>query len=74
VHRTTDIQIASEFLVIVEVSPEGDVSEIAITLHATSSLGFLGSALFAALKAQTRRDNPTTVNNLAELARCEPPP
>lgn len=71
VHRTTDIQMASEFLVIMEVEPRGDASQITITLRATSSLGFLGSALFAALEAQTRRDNQTTVNNLAELARRE---
>jgi uncharacterized protein YndB with AHSA1/START domain len=71
VHRTTDIQIASEFLVIMEVKPKGDASQITITLRASSSLGFLGGALFAALKAQTRRDNQTTVNNLAELARRE---
>jgi len=71
VHRTPDIQIASEFLVIMAVEPEGDASQITITLRATSSLGPVGATLFAALRGQTRRDNQTTVNNLAELARRE---
>ncbi len=71
VHRTTDIQMASEFLVIMEVEPKGDVSQLTITLRATSSPGPFGAVLFAGLKAQTRRDQ-ATVTNLAELARREP--
>jgi uncharacterized protein YndB with AHSA1/START domain len=71
VHRTTDIPIASEFLVIMEVAPAGDASRITITLRATSSFGPLGAMLFAVLKGQTRRDNERTVHALADLARRE---
>ncbi len=71
VHRTEDIPIASEFVVVMEVAPAGDASTVMITLRATSSLGPLGAGLFAVLKPQTRRDNERSVRNLAELASRE---
>jgi len=67
-HRTEDIPIATEFLVIMEVAPAGDASTVTITLRSTSSLGPLGAGLFALLKPQTRRDNERSVRSLAELA------
>lgn len=67
VHRTVDIPIASELLVIMEVTPAGAASRATITLRSTSSLGPLGAGLFRALKRQARRDNEHSVRNLAEL-------
>jgi uncharacterized protein YndB with AHSA1/START domain len=71
VHRSEDIPIASEFLVVIEVAPSGDGSEITIVLQARSSLGFLGSFACRLLKRQTPRNNERTVHNLAELAARE---
>jgi len=53
VHRTEDIPIASEFVVIMEVTPASGGSTVTITLRSTSSLGPSGASLFAVLKSQT---------------------
>lgn len=71
VHRTTDIPLAREFLVITEVEASGDGSKVTITLQGTSSHGLLGGALFAALRSQTRRDNARSLAGLAALATTE---
>jgi len=71
VHRSEDIPIAGEFLVIIEVAPSGDGSEITVVLQAKSSLGPLGACACRLLASRTRRDNERTVANLAELAARE---
>ncbi len=71
VHRTDDIPLASEFLVMIDLAPSGDGSEVTITLRAKSSLGALGASTLRVLKSQTRKDNERTVRNLAELAARE---
>jgi uncharacterized protein YndB with AHSA1/START domain len=68
VHRTTDIPLAREMRVITEIARLEKSSRVTVTLLARSSLGLLGGALFAALGAQTRRDNARSVQNLAALA------
>lgn len=70
VHRSEDIPFASEFLVIIEVAPSGDGSEVTLTLRATSSV--LGASILGVLKSRTRKDNERTVRNLAELAVRDP--
>ncbi len=71
VHRTEDIPLASEFLVIIEIAPSGDGNEVMFTLRAKPSLGVLGASILGVLKSQTRKDNERTVRNLAELAARE---
>ena len=68
VHRSEDIPLASEFLVIIEIAPSGDVSEVTFTLQAKPSLGVLGASILGLLKSQTGRDNERTVRNLAQFA------
>ena len=65
VHRTTDIPLAREVIVTMEVADAADGCELSITLAAASARGPLGAALFAVLAGQTRRDNERTVANLA---------
>lgn len=60
--------MASEFLVIIEIAPSGDVSEVTFTLQAKPSLGVLGASILGLLKSQTGRDNERTVRNLAQFA------
>ncbi len=71
VHRTEDVPFASEFLVIIEIAPSGDGSEVTFTLRAPPSRGVLGVSVLSALKSQTSKDNERTVRNLAELAARE---
>lgn len=68
VHRSEDIPFTSEFLVIIDVAPSGDGSEVSVTLRATPSLGTLGASFLRLLKSRTRRDNERTVQKLAQLA------
>jgi hypothetical protein len=68
IHRTTDIPLSSQMLVITEVAVLDETSRVTITLKASSSLGAFGGVLFAALRARTRRDNASSVQNLATLA------
>lgn len=71
VHRTENIPFSSEFLVIIELAPSGDGSQVTFTLQAKSSVGVLGASILSVLKSQTRKDNERTVRNLAELAARE---
>ena len=68
VHRSEDIPLASEFLVIIEISPSGEGSNVTFTLRAKPTLGVLGASILGALKSRTRKDNERTVRALAELA------
>jgi hypothetical protein len=74
VHRSEDIPMAAEFLVVMEVEPVGDAAKITHTLRAGSSLGPLGAATFALLERRTRRDNERSVQNFSELACRETSP
>jgi len=71
VHRTSDIQVAKEFLAIMEVAPSGSGSRFSLSLKAVPSLGPVGDLVFRALGPQTRRDNERSVANLVELAERE---
>jgi uncharacterized protein YndB with AHSA1/START domain len=72
VHRSEDVPFASEFLVITEVEPSGDGSEVTSTLRAQPSLGVLGASILRILmKSRTRKDNERTVRKLAELATAK---
>jgi uncharacterized protein YndB with AHSA1/START domain len=71
VHRTSDIPLVREMRVITEIAPLEQASRVTVTLRARSSLGVLGGAFFTALRAQTRRDNARSVQNLAALAARE---
>lgn len=73
VHRTEDIPFASEFLVIIDLTPSGDGSEVTVTLRPKPSLGLLGASVHRILKSQTRKDNERTVRRLAELATAKRP-
>lgn len=68
VHRSEDIPFASEFLVIIDLAPAGDGSEVRLTLRASPSLGALGTGVLGLLKGRTRKDNERSVRKLAELA------
>lgn len=54
VHRSEDIPLASEFLVIIDLVPSGDGSEMTLTLRAKSSA--LGASILRMLKSRTRKD------------------
>jgi carbon monoxide dehydrogenase subunit G len=71
VHRSRDIPLSSEFLVIMEISPEGSACRLTHTLRATSLYGPLGAAFFALLRGRTRRNNEQSVRNLSEIANRE---
>jgi carbon monoxide dehydrogenase subunit G len=71
VHRSPDIPLSDEFLVIMEITPQGSASRLTHTLRATSSYGPLGAAFFAVLRRRTRRNNEQSVKNLGEIARRE---
>ena len=73
VHRSEDIPFASEWLVITEIEPSGDGSEVTSTLRAQPALGVLGASILRLLKSQTRKDNERTVRKLAELATAKRP-
>jgi hypothetical protein len=66
VHRSEDIPLASEFLVIIDLAPSGDATEVAFMLRANSSA--LGAGVLRLLKSQRRKDNERTIRNIAELA------
>jgi hypothetical protein len=71
VHRSEDVPFASEFLVITEIAPSGDGSEVTYTLRAQPSLGVLGGSILKALESKTAKDNERSVRTLAELASRE---
>ena len=68
VHRSEDVPFAREFLVITDLVPSGDGSEVTVTLRAHPSLGALGASVLGPRKSQTSKDNQRSVRTLAELA------
>jgi hypothetical protein len=72
VHRSEDLPFASESLVIMEIAPSGDGSEVTSTLRLQPSLGVLGATILKALKSKTAKDNERSVRTLAELASRQP--
>ena len=71
VHSGTGLPLTSEFLVIFEVTPEGDSSGVTLTLRATPGMGAVGGAFAALMKGQIDRDNRRSVENLVALAKRE---
>jgi uncharacterized protein YndB with AHSA1/START domain len=71
VHRSENVPFASEMLVIIDLTPSGDGSEVTITLRQRPSLGAVGTSVLGLLKSQTRKDNERSVRTLAELAARE---
>jgi len=71
VHGTEDIQVASEFRVIMEVAPADGGSQVTLTLRGRSSLGPFGALVTRVLESQMRRDNERSVQNLVALAARE---
>ena len=71
VHRSEDVPFAGEWLVITEIAPSGDGSEVTSTLRAQPALGVLGASILRLLKSQTRKGNKRTVRTLAELATAK---
>ena len=71
VHSGTGLPLTSEFLVIFEVTPEGDSSGVTLTLRATPGMGPVGGAFAALMKGQIDRDNRRSVENLVALAKRE---
>ena len=68
VHRSEDVPFASEYLIIIDLAPSGDGSEVTLTLRVRPSLGALGASVLRLLKSQTRKDNERSVRGLATLA------
>jgi uncharacterized protein YndB with AHSA1/START domain len=62
VHRSEDVPFASETLVIIDLMPIGDGSEVTVTLRAT------GRSVLRLMKGQQRKGNERSVRNLAALA------
>ena len=71
VHRSEDSPFASEWLVITEIAPSGDGSEVTSTLRAQPALEVLGASILRLLKSQTRTDNERIVRKLAGLATAK---
>jgi uncharacterized protein YndB with AHSA1/START domain len=71
VHRSQDVPFARESLVILEVAPSGEGSQVTVTLRQHPSLGALGAGVLGLLKGQLARDNERSVQKLAELAALE---
>ena len=65
VHRSEDVPFASETLMILDLTPSGDGSEVTVTLRAS------GNRVLRVLKSQMRKDNERSVQKLAELAARE---
>jgi uncharacterized protein YndB with AHSA1/START domain len=70
-HETTDIPLSSKFVVVMEVTPEGDGSRMTITLRGEPALGPIGSVFATLMRGQVERDNRSTVEAFAELATRE---
>jgi uncharacterized protein YndB with AHSA1/START domain len=71
VHRSEDVPFASESLVILDVAPSGDGSQVRVTLRQQSKFGVLGSSVLGLLKSQMSKDNERSVRKLAEIAAQE---
>ena len=68
VDRSEDVPFASESLVMIDVAPSGDGSQVTVTLRQRPSLGALGSSVLGLLKSQQSKGNERSVRKLAELA------
>jgi hypothetical protein len=64
-----DLPLAKEFVVIMEVRPEGDASRFTVTLRGEPK-GPLGGLVGRMMRPGIVRDNRRTVEAFAELARA----
>jgi carbon monoxide dehydrogenase subunit G len=71
VHTTADIPLSSRFDVVMEVAPEGDASEVTLTLRGEPALGPIGAVFARLMEGQVERDNRRSVEAFAELATRE---
>jgi uncharacterized protein YndB with AHSA1/START domain len=71
VHRSQDVPFASESLVIIDLAPSGDGSQVTVTLRQRPSLGPLGTTVLGLLKSQMAKGNERSVQKLAQLAARE---
>ena len=71
VHTTGDIPLSSRFEVVMEVAPEGDASEVTLTLRGEPALGPIGAVFARLMQGQVERDNRRSVEAFAELATRE---
>lgn len=71
VHTTGDIPLSSRFDVVMEVAPEGDASEVTMTLRGEPALGPIGAVFARLMQGQVDRDNRRSVEAFAELAARE---
>jgi hypothetical protein len=71
VHTTGDIPLSSRFDVVMEVAPEGDASEVTMTLRGEPALGPIGAVFARFMQGQVDRDNRRSVEAFAELATRE---
>src|SRR4051812_3711093 len=71
VHTTGDIPLSSRFDVVMEVAPEGDASEVTMTLRGEPALGPIGAVFARLMQGQVERDNRRSVEAFAELATRE---
>jgi uncharacterized protein YndB with AHSA1/START domain len=71
VHRSEDVPFASESLVIIDLAPSGDGSQVTVTLRQRPSLGPLGISVLELLKSKNGKGNERSVRKLAELAARE---
>ncbi len=70
-HETGDIPLSSQFVVVMEVAPEGDGSRVTLTLRGEPAFGPIGSTFAALMRGQVERDNRHSVEAFAELATRE---
>ena len=71
VHTTADIPLSSRFDVVMEVAPEGDASEVTLTLRGEPALGPIGAVFARLMQGQVERDNRRSVEAFAGLATRE---
>lgn len=71
IHTTGDIPLSSRFDVVMEVAPEGDASEVTMTLRGEPALGPIGALFARFMQGQVDRDNRRSVEAFAELATRE---
>jgi carbon monoxide dehydrogenase subunit G len=71
VHTTGDIPLSSRFDVVMEVAPEGDASEVTLTLRGEPALGPIGAVFARLMQGQVERDNRRSVEAFVELATRE---
>jgi carbon monoxide dehydrogenase subunit G len=71
VHTTGDIPLSSRFEVVMEVAPQGDATEVTLTLRGEPALGPIGAVFARLMQRQVERDNRRSVEAFAELATRE---